>query len=80
METRARKKVHITWVEALRADAERDKARQARYQPRPVPSLAKIITAQLSTDLPKLGASLARLWNMRFSLSGQVSHRLHVAT
>jgi hypothetical protein len=42
METRARKAIHITWIEAQRAEAERDKVRQARYHPRPAPDIQRI--------------------------------------
>ena len=41
MEEQAKKKVHITWEEAVRAEAEQDKARQARCRPIP-PSQLKL--------------------------------------
>lgn len=66
MEEQAKKKVHITWEEAHRAEADRDKARQALCRPMP-PSGLKLITAYVSRDLPKLKASALRLWDVTFN-------------
>lgn len=66
MEEQAKKTVHITWQEAVRAEAERDKARQARCGSLP-PSRMKLITVSVSRDLPKLKASALRLWDVTFN-------------
>ena len=73
MEEQVKKPVHITWQEAVRAEAERDKARQARCQPMP-PSRMKLIMDDVSRDLPILKASALRLWNVNFN------HRLRTWT
>src|SRR5262245_32244729 len=73
MEVQAKKKVHITWEEANRAESERDKARQARCRPMP-PSRMKLITVYVSRDLPKLKDSALRLWDVTFN------HRLRTST
>ena len=73
MEGQAKKTVHITWQEAVRAEAERDKARQARCRSLP-PSRMKVITEDVSRDLPKLKASALRLWDVNFN------HRLRTWT
>ena len=73
MEGQAKKPVHITWEEAVRAEAERDKARQARCRPLP-PSRMKVITEYVSRDLAKLKASALRLWDVNFN------HRLRTWT
>ena len=73
MEGQAKKPVHITWQEAVRAEAERDKARQARCRSLP-PSRMKVITEDISRDLPKLKASALRLWDVNFN------HRLRTWT
>ena len=65
MEGQAKKPVHITWEEAVRAEAEQDKARQAQCRPLP-PSRMKGITEDVSRDLPKLKASALRLWDVNF--------------
>lgn len=66
MEGQAKKPVHITWEEAVRAEAEQDKARQARCRSLP-PSRMKLITEDVSSDLPKLKASALRLWDVNFN-------------
>jgi len=66
MEGQAKKLVHITWEEAVRAEAEQDKARQARCRSLP-PSRMKVITEDVSRDLPKLKASALRLWDANFN-------------
>ena len=68
MEGQAKKPVHITWQEAVRAEAEQDKARQAQCRPLP-PSRMKVITEDVSRDLPKLKASALRLWDVNFNHS-----------
>ena len=73
MEEQAKKTVHITWQEAVRAEAEQDKARQARCRSLP-PSRLKVITEDVSRDLPKLKASALRLWDVNFN------HRLRTWT
>jgi hypothetical protein len=73
MEGQAKKPVHITWQEAVRAEAERDQARQARCRPLP-PSRLQLITEDTSRDLPKLKASALRLWDVNFN------HRLRTWT
>ena len=73
MEEQAKKTVHITWQEVVRAEAERDKARQARCRSLP-PSRLKVITEDVSRDLPKLKASALRLWDVNFN------HRLRTWT
>ena len=73
MEGQAKKPVHITWEEAVRAEAEQDKARQAQCRPLP-PSRMKVITEDVSKDLPKLKASALRLWDVNFN------HRLKTWT
>ncbi len=65
MEEQAKKPVHITWQEALRVEAEQDKARQAHCRPLP-PCRMKVITEDVSKDLLKLKASALRLWNVTF--------------
>lgn len=62
MEEQGKKKVHITWEEAVRAEAEQDKARQARCRPIP-PSPLELTTVLVSRDLSKLKASAQRLWD-----------------
>ena len=66
MEGQAKKPVHITWQEAVRAEAEQDKARQARCRSLP-PSRMKVITEDVSSDLPKLTASALGLWDVNFN-------------
>ena len=73
MEGQAKRPVHITWEEAVRAEAEQDKARQAQCRPLP-PSRMKVITEDVSKDLPKLKASARRLWDVNFN------HRLKTWT
>ena len=73
MEGQAKKPVHITWQEAVRAEAEQDKARQAQCRPLP-PSRMEVITEDVSRDLPKLKASALRLWDVHFN------HRLRTWT
>jgi len=65
MEGQTKKPVHITWEEAVRAEAELDKARQARCRSLP-PSRIKVITDDVSSDLPKLKASARHLWDVNF--------------
>ncbi|MGZ8466656.1 MAG: hypothetical protein ACXWXT_14025 [Candidatus Binatia bacterium] len=66
MEEQAKKPVHITWQEAVRAEAEQDKARQARCRSLP-PSRLKVITEDVSRDLRKLKASALCLWDVNFN-------------
>jgi hypothetical protein len=66
MEEQAKKPVHITWQEAVRVEAEQDKARQARCRSMP-PSRMKLITDDVSGDLAKLKASALRLWDVNFN-------------
>lgn len=66
MEKQGKKKVHITWEEAVRAEAEQDKARQVRCRSIP-PSQLKLTTVLISRDLPKLKASALRLWDVASS-------------
>ncbi len=66
MEGQAKKPVHITWEEAVQAEAEQDKARQARCRSLP-PSRMKVITEDVSSDLPKLKASALHLWDVNFN-------------
>jgi len=66
MEGQAKKPVHITWEEAVRAEAEQDKARQAQCRSLP-PSRMKVITEDVSKDLPKLKASALRIWDVNFN-------------
>jgi hypothetical protein len=66
MEEQTKKTVHITWQDAVRAEAEQDKARQAQCRPLP-PSRMKVITEDVSRDLPKLKASALRLWDVNFN-------------
>ena len=73
MEGQAKKPVHITWEEAVRAEAEQDKARQARCRSLP-PSRMKVITEDISSDLPKLKTSALHLWDVNFN------HRLRTWT
>ncbi len=73
MEEQAKKTVHITWQDALRAEAEQDKARQARCRSLP-PSRMKVITEDVSRDLRKLKASALCLWDVNFN------HRLRTWT
>ena len=73
MEGQAKKPVHITWEEAVRAEAEQDKARQVRCRSLP-PSRMKVITEEVSSDLPILKASALHLWDMHFN------HRLSTWT
>lgn len=65
MEGQTKKPVHITWEDAVRAEAEQDKARQARCRSLP-PSRIKVITDDVSSDLPKLKASARHLWDVNF--------------
>ena len=65
MEGQAKKPVHITWEEAVRAEAEQDKARQALCRSLP-PSRMKV-TEDVFSDLPKLKASALRLWDVNFN-------------
>lgn len=73
MEEQAKKTVHITWQEAVRAEAEQDKARQARCRSLP-PNRLKVITEDVSRDLRKLKASALCLWDVTFN------HRLRTWT
>jgi hypothetical protein len=66
MEQQAKRVVHITWNEAQRAEAEREKVRQARYKSIPVPSLRQLMTAHLSRELPKLKATALRFLSVKF--------------
>jgi hypothetical protein len=66
MEGQTKKTVHITWQEVVRAEAERDKARQARCRSLP-PSRLKVITEDVSRDLAKLKVSALRLWDVNFN-------------
>lgn len=66
MEEQAKKPVHITWEEAVRAEAEQDKARQSRCRSLP-PSRLKVITEDVSRDLRKLKASALCLWDVPFN-------------
>ena len=66
MEGQAKKPVHITWQEAVRAEAEQDKARQAQCRPLP-PSRMEVITEDVSRDLAKLKVSALRLWEVNFN-------------
>jgi hypothetical protein len=63
MENQAKKPVHISWENARRAEAERDKARQATCKPIP-PGRIKLITIHLSRDFSKLRTSVRRLWKV----------------
>ncbi len=63
MEKPAKKTFHITWQEALRVEAEQDKARQARCRSLP-PSGVKLNADSVSGALPKLKASALRLWEV----------------
>ena len=65
MQEQARRTVHITWIEAQRAEKEREKLRQARYNSVPVPSLRRLVAAHFSTDLPKLKATALRLLSVK---------------
>lgn len=73
MEEQGKKKVHITWEEARRAEAKRDKARQARCLPIP-PSRMKLISIRVSRDILKLKPSVLRLWDVTFN------HKLSMST
>ena len=64
MEEQAKKKVHITWEEAVRAEAEQDKARQARCRPIPPSQLKLGTTLFVPGHAPKLKASALRLWDV----------------
>jgi hypothetical protein len=65
VEEQVKKTVHITWREAQRAEADRDKEIQARCQPIPPPqSMRELITAHLSANLAKLKTTALRLWNI----------------
>jgi hypothetical protein len=66
MEEKAKRRVHISWNEAQRAEAEREKTRQERYKLIPAPSLMKVIAAHVSRDLPRLKATAMRLWTVKF--------------
>lgn len=66
MEKQGKKKAHITWEEAVRAEAEQDKARQARCRSIP-PSRLKLTTVLVSRDLPKLKASALCFWDVMSS-------------
>jgi len=56
----ARKTLHITWNEAQRAEAERERIRRAGCKSIPAPSLLKLIAAGVSRELPKLKATALR--------------------
>jgi hypothetical protein len=57
----ARKTVHITWNEAQRAEAERERVRCARCKSLPARrSLLQLIVAGVSSQLPKLKATALR--------------------
>jgi hypothetical protein len=58
----AKKTVHISWEDAHRAETERDKARQTCCRSIP-PSRMKLTTVYDSSDLRRLKASAAHLWN-----------------
>jgi len=57
--------VHITWNEARRAEAEREKLKEARCTSIPVPNRLKVMAAHLFKDLPKLKAAALRLLSVK---------------
>jgi hypothetical protein len=61
----AKKTVHITWIEAQRAEAERESVRRARYKPVPAPNLLKFIAVRVTSELPKLKATALRLVSVK---------------
>jgi hypothetical protein len=61
----ARKTVHITWIEAQRAEAERESVRRARYKSVPAPNMLKFIAARVTRELPKLKATALRFVSVR---------------
>jgi hypothetical protein len=67
MKEQTKKVVHITWQEAQRAEAERDRVRRARYQAVPMLSLRELIAARASRDLPKLKATALRILSVKFN-------------
>ena len=74
MEEQAKKKVHITWEEAVRAEAEQDKARQAHCQPIPPSQLKLSATLFIPRHIPKLKPSVLHLRDVASS------HRLRTTT
>jgi hypothetical protein len=56
MEQRAKKAVHISWEEAYRAEAEREKARQMRCRPI-LPTQVELIEGKIRTSLSKVKTS-----------------------
>ena len=60
MEQRAKKAVHISWEEAYRAEAEREKARQMRCRPIP-PTQIEVIEDEIRAALSKIKTSALHL-------------------
>lgn len=60
MEQRAKKAVHISWEEAYRAEAEREKARQMRCRPIP-PTQIEVIEDEIRAGLSKIKTSALHL-------------------
>jgi hypothetical protein len=60
-----KRRVHITWNEAQRAEAERETVRRARYKSTPAPNLLKLIAANFSRELPKLKATALRFLSVK---------------
>ncbi|MGH7929396.1 MAG: hypothetical protein ACREQV_16525 [Candidatus Binatia bacterium] len=61
----ARRTVHITWTEAQRAETERENVRRARYKSIPARSLLKLLSANVSKELPRLKATALRFFSMK---------------
>jgi hypothetical protein len=66
MKAQTKKVVHITWQEAQRAEAERERVRRARYQAVPMLSLRELVAVEASKRLPKLRAAALRILSVKF--------------
>jgi len=61
----AKRTIHISWNEAQKAETERENVRRARYKSIPAPSFLKLISTNVSKELPRLKATALRFFSMK---------------
>jgi hypothetical protein len=65
LDEQSKRRVHISWAEAQRAETERDRARQAYCKLIPNESPLKLFRAKISEGLPKLKATAYRFLSVK---------------
>ena len=77
MEDHPKRKLHISWKDALAGEAERERARIASCKPIPNPNPLKVLAANVSRECPKIKASSLRLLGSILPRKLDSSHGRH---